>query len=127
MAVLALLNIDLVLIDAVAIDGVFDFINNHKTQYNPQYKVFNEQFVLCWAGEQKLINGQEYFTRVDIELINEQVKLFFSALDDVQITYNNNSFIVTEYIFLGLEQQEKLYSLEKTIINLYSENRSPFF
>ena len=105
----------------LTLDGVFDFINNHKPQYNPQYKVFNEQFVLCWAGEQKLINGQEYFTRVDIELINEQVKLFFSALDDVQITYNNNSFIVTEYIFLGLEQQEKLYSLEKTIIN-FKEN-----
>ncbi len=105
----------------LTLDGVFDFINNHKPQYNPKYKVFNEQFVLCWAGEQKLINGDEYFTRVDIELINEQVKLFFSALDDVQIFYNQHSFIVTEYILLGLEQQEKHYPLEKTIIN-FKEN-----
>jgi hypothetical protein len=105
----------------LTLDGVFDFINNHKPEYNPQYKVFNEQFVLCWAGEKKVINGEEFFSRVDIELINEQVKLFFSALDDVQISYNQHSFIITEYIYLGLEAQEKYYPLEKTIIN-FKEN-----
>ncbi len=101
----------------LTLDGVFDFINNHKQEFTPQYKVFNEQFVLCWAGEKKIINGEEFFSRVDIELINEQVKLFFSALDDVQISYNSHSFIITEYIYLGLEKQEQLYPLEKTIIN----------
>ena len=101
----------------LTLDGVFDFINNHKPEFTPQYKVFNEQFVLCWAGEKKIINGEKYFSRVDIELINEQVKLFFSALDDVQISYNKHSFIITEYIYLGLEKQEELYPLEKTIIN----------
>ena len=105
----------------LTLNGVFDFINNHKEIYNPQYKVFNEQFVLCWAGEKKVIDGKEYFSRVDIELINEQVRLFFSALDDVQISYNDSSFIVTEYILLGLEKQEKHYPLEKTIIN-FKEN-----
>ena len=105
----------------LTLDGVFDFFNNHKLGYNPQYKVFNEQFVLCWAGEKKIINGEEYFTRVDIELINEQVRLFFSSLDDVQINYNKNTFIITEYIVLGIDKQEKHYPLEKTIIN-FKEN-----
>jgi hypothetical protein len=105
----------------LTLNGVFDFMNNHKLEYKPQYKVFNEQFVLCWAGEKKIINSKEYFSRVDIELVNEQVKLFFSALDDVKISYNKNSFIITEFIFLGLEQQEKHYVLEKTIIN-FKEN-----
>jgi len=77
--------------------------------------------VLCWAGKKKVLNDEIYFSRVDIELINEQVKIFFSALDDVQISYNKHSFIVTEYIYLGLEKQEKLYPLEKTIIN-FKEN-----
>ncbi|WP_439129501.1 ATP-binding protein [Polaribacter sp.] len=107
----------------LTLDGVFNFINNHKEIYNPQYKVFNEQFVLCWAGERKIINGQEFFSRVDIELINEQVKLFFSALDDVQISYNNNTYIVEEYIYLGLEKQEKYYPLEKTIINFKNNGK----
>jgi hypothetical protein len=105
----------------LTLNGVFDFINNHKTEHKPQYKVFNEQFVLCWAGEQKIINDEEYFSRVDIELINEQVQLFFSALDDVKISYNSRAFIITEFILLGLEKQEKYYPLEKTIIN-FKEN-----
>ena len=64
----------------LTLNGVFDFMKNHKQEFNPQYKVFNEQFVLCWAGEQKKIYGEEYFSRVDIELINEQVQLFLLSL-----------------------------------------------
>jgi hypothetical protein len=105
----------------LTLNGVFDFINNHKQEYNPQYQVFNEQFVLCWAGKKKIINEEEFFSRVDIELINEQVKLFFSALDDVQIRYNQQSFIITEYILLGIDREETHYPLEKTIIN-FKEN-----
>lgn len=101
----------------LTLDGVFDFIIRHKPEYNPRYKVFNEQFVLCWAGKRKLINNEEFFTRVDIELVNEQVRLFFSSLDDVQISYNEQSFIITEYIVLGIDKTEKRYPLEKTIIN----------
>ena len=101
----------------LTLNGVFDFINNHKLEYRPQYKVFKEQFVLCWAGKKELINKQEFFSRVDIELINEQVRLFFSALDEVQISYNSNSFIITEYILLGIDKNETHYPLEKTIIH----------
>ncbi len=101
----------------LTLDGVFDFMESHKTAYNPQYKVFKEQFVLCWAGKKTWFNNEEFFSRVDIELINEQVQLFFSALDEVQISYNSNSFIVTEHILLGIDKEEKHYPLEKTIIN----------
>ena len=107
----------------LTLNGVFDFINNHHEKYNPQYKVFNEQFVLCWAGEKKIINDEVYFTRVDIELINEQVRLFFSSLDDVKIQYNSSSFIVTEFISLGIEKQEKHYPLEKTIIHFKNNGK----
>ena len=107
----------------LTLNGVFDFINNHNPIYNPQYKVFNEQFVLCWAGEKKTINQKEYFSRVDIELINEQVRLFFSSLDDVQISYNKQSFIVTEYILLGLDENEIHYPLEKTIIDFKNNGK----
>ena len=107
----------------LTLNGVFDFINNHKPAYNPQYKVFNEQFVLCWAGEKKIIQHQEFFSRVDIELINEQVRLFFSALDEVQISYNQHSFIITEYILLGIDKEETHYPLEKTIINFKNNGK----
>lgn len=107
----------------LTLDGVFDFMNNHKDEYHPRYKVFNEQFVLCWAGKKKTINGETFFTRVDIELINEQVRLFFSSLDDVQISYNEQSFIITEYILLGIDTSEKRYPLEKTIIHFKNNGK----
>ncbi|CAM1359586.1 ATP-binding protein [Tenacibaculum xiamenense] len=105
----------------LTLNGVFDFFNRHKKEYNPQYKVFNEQFVLCWAGKKSEVNDEEYFSRVDIELINEQVRLFYSDLDDVKISYNENSFIITEYIMLGIDKEHKHYPLEKTIIH-FKEN-----
>lgn len=101
----------------LTLDGVFDFFDRHKPEYNPQYKVFNEQFVLCWAGKRKEINNEEFLSRVDIELVNEQVRLFFSSLDDVQINHNNQSFIIVEYIELGIDKKPTRYPLEKTIIN----------
>jgi hypothetical protein len=42
---------------------------------------FKELFIICWAGTPK-VSG-EILSRVDIELINEQVKLFYSAQDVV--------------------------------------------
>ena len=101
----------------LTLNSVFDFINKHNEAYNPQYKVFKEQFVLCWSGKQMMFDNQEFFSRVDIELVNEQVRLFYSALDEVKIKYNEHSFIITEYILLGLDTDETHYPLEKTIIH----------
>ncbi len=107
----------------LTLDGVFDFLNRHKEEYNPTYTVFKEQFVLCWAGKKTVINEKEYYSRVDIELINEQVRLFYSALDEVQIKISDHSFIIVEYILLGLEKDETRYPLEKTIIHFKNNGK----
>ena len=98
------------------LDGVFDFMTMRK-DYNPQYKVFKEYFVLCWSGQKKTVKGDVFFSRVDIELINEQVRLFFSTFDEVSITYNDNTFKIIEYVNLGLQDQNKHYKLEETVIH----------
>ncbi|MEM5566502.1 ATP-binding protein [Psychroserpens sp. AS72] len=98
------------------LDGVFDFMNMRK-DYNPQYKVFKEYFVLCWSGQKKTVNNDVLYSRVDIELINEQVRLFFSTYDEVSIAYNDNTFKIIEYVNLGLQDQNKYYKLEETIIH----------
>jgi len=105
----------------LTLDGVFDFFKNHDKKHEPQYQVFKEQFVVCWAGENKIFNKETFFSRVDIELINEQVQLFYSALDKVKINYNNSSFIITEYVQLGINNKFEEYPLEKTIIH-FKEN-----
>jgi predicted HTH transcriptional regulator len=60
------------------LDGVFDFMNFRHKDMAPQYKVFKELFVICWAGTPKKIRDKTFLSRVDIELINEQIKLFYS-------------------------------------------------
>ncbi|SNY94809.1 ATP-binding protein [Flagellimonas pacifica] len=105
----------------LTLDAVIDFINHRHADLTSNYKVFKEQFVVCWAGNKKTINNEIYYSRVDIELINEQVKLFYSALDEITITYNENSFTTLEFVQLGLGSQQKYYPLEEMVIT-FSEN-----
>ncbi len=100
----------------LTLDGVMDFINHRHKDMESTYKVFKEQFVLCWAGNKKVVKGEIYYSRVDIELINEQVKLFYSALDEVSITYDEDTFTILEYVHLGVQEQFKYYPLEEVVI-----------
>lgn len=101
------------------LDGVMDFMNFRHKDMDPRYKVFKELFVICWAGVPKKVRENTFLSRVDIELINEQVKLFYSALDVVEITYNQNSFTIVEYVPLGLNDKTSYYPLEKLTIHFH--------
>ena len=103
------------------LDGVMDFVNTRHRNMQPKYKVFKELFILCWAGIPKKIKGQTFYSRVDIELINEQIKLFYSVLDDVQIEFNDDQFTITEYVSLGLNDKTSFYPLERVSIH-FEEN-----
>ncbi len=101
----------------LTLNGVFDFMERHHPKYQAQYKVFKEQFVLCWAGKQKQTEEGVFYSRVDIELVNEQIRLFYSDLDAVQIAYDRDSFRITEYIQLGIHQEYTYYPFEKTVLH----------
>ena len=99
----------------LTLDGVFDFLNKRK-DFNPKYKVFKEYFVVCWAGKKKTVKENVYYSRVDIALINEQVKLFYSELDEVSFRITDDEFQIIEYVYLGLQHQKKYYPLEEVSI-----------
>lgn len=101
------------------LDGVIDFMNFRHKDMTPKYKVFKELFVICWAGIAKKSRDKTYLSRVDIELINEQIKLFYSAQDVVTITFDEDSFTIIEYVPLGLNDKTSLYPLEKQNIRFY--------
>ena len=101
------------------LDGVFDFINFRHKDIFPKYKVFKELFIICWAGIPKRNRDKTFLSRVDIELINEQIKLFYSAQDVVTINYDDDSFTIVEYIPLGLNDKTSYYPLEKKTIYFY--------
>ncbi len=104
---------------AHTLDGVIDFINNRHKDMTSQYKVFKELFVICWAGIPNKIRDTIYLSRVDIELINEQVKLFYSALDVVSIRYDEQSFTIIEHVALGLNDKTSYYPLEQVTIRFF--------
>lgn len=101
------------------LDGVIDFMNFRHKDLNSKYRVFKELFVICWAGIPKRVREKTFLSRVDIELINEQIKLFYSALDEVTIEFNEDSFSITEYIPLGLNDRTSYYPLEQQTIRFY--------
>src|SRR5690606_42008912 len=88
-----------------------------------KYKVFKEQVLVCWDEKKKKVQDKTYFSRVDIELINEQVRLFYSALDEVSIDFAEDYFKTVEYVHLGLNEQFKYYPLEEVTIH-FNENGS---
>jgi len=100
----------------LTLDGVMDFMNRHK-ELSPSYTVFHEQFVLCWAGQKHQVNKEAYYSRVDIELVNENIRFFYSDLDYVQIDQSKHSFVCTEYVLLGIDEEQQLYPLEKKIVH----------
>ena len=101
------------------LESVLDFINNRHKDLESNYKVFKELFVVCWAGNKKKVRDKMYYSRVDIELVNEQVKLFYSALDEVSIAYDDDSFSITEYVSLGLNDKTSFYPLERVSIHFF--------
>ena len=101
------------------LDGVINFMNNRHKDMSPKYKVFKELFVICWAGTQKKVREQSYLSRVDIEMINEQVKLFYSAQDDVTISYDDDSFTIVEYLKLGLNDKTTYYPFERQTLHFF--------
>jgi hypothetical protein len=106
----------------LTLDGVFDFMNKRQ-DFHPNYKVFKEYFVVCWAGKIKKIKNNTYYSRLDIELINEQVKLFYSELDEVSISITDDYFKIVEYVHLGLQNKFQYYPLEEVTIK-FKDNAS---
>jgi hypothetical protein len=100
----------------LTLDGVLHFMRKRK-DFHPKYKVFKEYFVVCWAGKTKKIKGETYYSRLDIELINEQVKLFYSELDIVSISIDKDNFKIIEYVHLGLQEKFQYYPLEEVNIS----------
>jgi hypothetical protein len=99
----------------LTLDGFHDFILKSQ-DFHPKYKVFKEYFVLCWAAKPKTVGEKTFYSRVNIQLINEQVKLFYSDLDEVEIQYDDDKFEILEYVQLGLQNKFKYYPLEKVSI-----------
>lgn len=99
------------------IDSVFDFFRMWGDSYNPTYLVFKEQFVVCWAGYEK----DGFYGEVDIQIVNEGTRLFFSGIHDVKINITEDSFNVLEFLRLGYNDKFDYYPTFSTTI-IFNDN-----
>lgn len=104
---------------AHTLESVLDFITVRHKDLDNQYRVFKENFVVCWAGKKHVVRNETYYSRVAIELMNEQIKLFYSNQDEVIIHYDDASFTITEYVKLGLNDATSYYPLERLTFSFY--------
>ena len=93
-------------------DCIFEVINFWSTEYNPQYIVFKDQFVLCWSGWK----GLNFYSEVDIHIINDGVRLFFTANTDVKIEIHEDVFSIEENVYLGYDEKSFYVPFEVTFI-----------
>lgn len=100
----------------LTLDGTFDFFESNK-DFDPHYRVFKEYFVLCWAGKAAELNGEHFYSRVNIQLVNEQVKLFYSDQDQIQMEIDDDEFRILEYVRLFTGNDYKNFPLEKVYIS----------
>lgn len=105
------------------LESVLGFMTETHKDLNPRYQVFKENFIICWAGFKTKIRGRSFYSRVDIELINEQIRLFYSSLDAVTIYFNEDKFVVTEYVKLGLNDKTSFYAFEEVVFR-FQDNGS---
>lgn len=101
------------------LDNVVRFMTETHPDMKPHYNVFKEYFILCWAGKSKYVHGKKFLSRVDIVLINDEVKLFYSALDEVIISYTEEEFVITEYVRLGLKESSSYYPFSRQTLHFY--------
>ncbi len=101
------------------LQSVLDFVTVTHKDIKPKYKVFKEQFVICWAGNKTIVKGTTFYSRMDISFINEQIKLFYSDLDSVTIFYNEQEFVITEYLNLGLNDKTSFYPFMEVAIKFF--------
>ncbi len=99
------------------LDDVFDFYNTWGRKYDPQYLVFKDQYILCWAGHKTDFKGKPVLSEVDIRIVNEGSRIFYSADQWVNIKISDSEFKSTEYVILGFDKNHKLYPLETTCLN----------
>ena len=80
--------------------------------------------MVCWSGKKKELDENTYYSRVDIELVNEQVKLFYSELDEVSIDFSDEVFSILEFVRLGLNDKFQYYPLEE--VKIYFKDNATY-
>jgi len=103
------------------IDEIFQFYNMVGNSYNPKYAVFNDQHIICYSGWEDIENGKLLLSEVNISLVTEGVKIFWSALQYVNIYFDDKIFTIEENIMLFWSGKKFFAPYETTVISFNND------
>ena len=98
------------------VKNISEFYKEKIQNYNPSSIVFHEQSILCWSGYQSMFNKETVWSEIDIILVNESVRFFYSAMTNANIIISETSFIIIENSVFGFDDKYKLCPFRKTEI-----------
>ncbi|WKN32122.1 ATP-binding protein [Porifericola rhodea] len=99
------------------IDGVQEFKSISHPEYHPENVVFLDQFVLCWSAWRDKYGERDYYSEINIHLVNENKKIFISAVQFADIIITEKEFKIIELVPLGYGENYDLYPLEEISIS----------
>lgn len=99
------------------INGVQEFKSISDRDYHPENIVFLDQFVLCWSAWKDKYGERDYYSEINIHLVNENKKIFISAVQFADIVITEKEFKIIVLVPLGYGENFDLYPLEETSIN----------
>jgi len=108
---------------SATIDGILQFYDRASESYNPQHIVFNDHYVLCYSGWKENDNYRTLWSEVNVEVINENVSLFYSALTNVEILTTTSSFKIVEQVFLFFNGNRHFLPFKETEVYFHPNGR----
>lgn len=112
---------------SISMGQIIKEAEEHKTlwleEYNPRRIIFKEQFIVCWSGYEDKFGDEPILSEVDIRIINDDVRLFFSAIQKVRVEITDSTFKITEYINMGFDDNFSLHPYEETLLTFYDNGR----
>lgn len=66
--------------------------------YPPHHVVLHDIYVVCYSGWKNKIDNEIFLSEVNIELIGENVQLFYSACEEVQISASDDQIKIVKYV-----------------------------
>jgi hypothetical protein len=106
------------------LDDVFDFFKLwNYSEYQAQYHVFKDQFVICWAGYRTTWGKIPILSEVDIRLINEASRIYYSGTQYVNVEIDDSELRAIEYKVLGFDDDYNLYPFEEKKITFHDNGQ----
>ena len=84
--------------------------------YPPRHVVLRDIHVICYSGYVDKFDGEIFLSEVNIELIGENVQLFYSACEEIQINVSDDHIEIVKYVPLHFHEKAHYFPFESKTV-----------